>query len=223
VPSTLLPLFPLGTVLYPGALLPLHIFEERYRRLVRDLLALPDGPRRFGVVTIKAGREVGADSVTALHEIGCTAELRRVEAYDDGRFDIIAIGARRFRLLHVDASEPLEGEVELLDEDRTDRAAGLSAAVGRLFTVYREALLTAQGLSIDEPPDLPTDDPVGLSYVIAAAMVLDLSDKQSLLAAPTADDRLSLEIALLRRESSIVSRLATRPAVELPRFPYHPN
>jgi uncharacterized protein len=223
VPSTLLPLFPLGTVLYPGALLPLHIFEERYRRLVRDLLALPEGPRRFGVVTIKAGREVGADGVTALHEIGCTAELRRVEACDDGRFDIIASGARRFRLLHVDASEPLEGEVELLDEDRTDRAAGLSATVGRLFTVYREALLTAQGLSIDEPPDLPTDDPVGLSYVIAAAMVLDLSDKQSLLAAPTADDRLSLEIALLRRESSIVSRLATRPAVELPRFPYHPN
>ena len=72
-----LPLFPLGSVLYPGLLLPLHIFEERYRQLVRDLLEAPE-PRRFGVVAIREGRETGVDGVSALYEIGCTATVRRV-------------------------------------------------------------------------------------------------------------------------------------------------
>ena len=72
-----LPLFPLGTVLYPGLLLPLHIFEERYRQLVRDLLERPE-PRRFGVIAIREGRETGGDGVSALHEVGCTATVRRV-------------------------------------------------------------------------------------------------------------------------------------------------
>ena len=96
-----IPLFPLGLVLYPGVMLPLHIFEERYRRLVRGLLDQQDGTRVFGVVAIKAGREVGTEGITALHEIGCTAELRFAEAYQDGRFDIIATGTTRFRLLQV--------------------------------------------------------------------------------------------------------------------------
>ena len=194
---TLLPMFPLGTVLYPGVVLPLHIFEERYRRLVRDLLDQPAGPRSFGVVAIKEGREVGRDGVTALHEIGCTAELRRVEAYDDGRFDIIADGVSR-------------------------EAITLSARAVRMFGSYRAALLTAQGLLVDEPPELP-DDPVELSYVIAASMLVDMSDKQELLATSTVDERLALEVAILRRESALVSQLSTRPAVEFPRAGYSPN
>jgi Uncharacterized protein, similar to the N-terminal domain of Lon protease len=84
----MLPLFPLGAVLYPGMLLPLHIFEERYRQLVGDLL---DGaePRRFGVIAIRKGRETGIDGVRSLYEIGCTATVRRVERHEDGRFDIV--------------------------------------------------------------------------------------------------------------------------------------
>jgi len=222
VALTLLPLFPLGTVLYPGVVLPLHIFEERYRRLVRDLLDQPAGPRSFGVVAIKEGREVGRDGVTALHEIGCTAELRRVEAYDDGRFDIIAVGVSRFRVVRVDASQPMVGEVELLPDVSTDEAITLSARAVRMFSSYREALLTAQGLLVDEPPELP-DDPVELSYVIAASMLVDMSDKQELLATSTVDERLALEVAILRRESALVSQLSTRPAVEFPRVGYSPN
>jgi len=217
-----LPLFPLGTVLYPGVVLPLHIFEERYRRLVRDLLDQPEGPRRFGVVAIKQGREVGRDGVTALHEIGCTAELRRVEAYDDGRFDIIAVGVSRFRVVQVDASQPMVGEVELLPDVSTDEAITLSGRAVRMFGSYRKALLTAQGLLVDEPPELP-DDPVELSYVIAAAMLVDMSDKQELLATSTVDERLALEVAILRRESALVGQLSTRPAVEFTRSGYSPN
>jgi Lon protease-like protein len=69
--STRLPLFPLGTVLFPGVLLPLHVFEERYRSMVRDLLDAPAEERRFGVVAIREGREVGADGIRALHAVGC--------------------------------------------------------------------------------------------------------------------------------------------------------
>ena len=72
-----MPLFPLGTVLYPGLVLPLHIFEERYRQLVGDLLDGPE-PREFGVIAIRKGRETGVDGVSALYEIGCAAALRQV-------------------------------------------------------------------------------------------------------------------------------------------------
>src|SRR5215831_17216232 len=115
-----LPLFPLGTMLYPGLLLPLHIFEQRYRQLVRDLLAGPE-PRRFGVIAIRKGRETGVDGVSALHDIGCTATLSQVQAHQDGRFDLAVIGTDRFRLAKLGRSRPyLWGEVDLLDEDIGD-------------------------------------------------------------------------------------------------------
>src|SRR5215831_15157203 len=101
--SQTMPLFPLGTVLFPGLVLPLHIFEERYRQLVRELIQRPDDvPKRFGVVAIREGREVGPDGIRALHEVGCAAELRAVEPYDDGRFDIVTTGSHRFRLTAID-------------------------------------------------------------------------------------------------------------------------
>jgi len=113
-----LPLFPLGhTVLFPGVVLPLHVFEERYRELVRTLVELPEGARRrFGVVAIRQGWEVGEDAVSALHDVGCAAELRRVSRYPDGRYDIVTVGTDRFRLRSVDReSRPyLVGSVEWL-------------------------------------------------------------------------------------------------------------
>src|SRR6201991_2167738 len=118
----MLPLFPLGAVLYPGMLLPLHIFEERYRQLVSDLLDGAD-PRRFGVIAIRKGRETGVDGVSALYEIGCTATLRQIAKYEDGQFDIVTVGSQRFRLTGLDDSrEYLQAEVELLDESTGDRA-----------------------------------------------------------------------------------------------------
>ena len=222
---TSLPVFPLALVLYPGVMLPLHIFEDRYRRLVRDLLDMQDGARLFGVVAIKAGIAEGTDTVPALHEFGCTAELRYAEAYPDGRYDIIATGVSRFRLLAVEASEPLRAQVDLLADEPSERSGALAGRVGRLFVRYRAALLVAQGLpddSGDGPPELPAD-PVELAYLVAAAMILDLSDKQLLLAAPTVDDRLRLELSLLKREASMVTGLSLRPAVELQQAPYTSN
>src|SRR5689334_6137633 len=97
--ADLIPLFPLGTVLLPGAPLPLHIFEERYRRLVADLLDLPEDERHFGVIAIQSGREVGADGVKALHEVGCLAHVVATHPGADGTYELETIGTRRFRLL----------------------------------------------------------------------------------------------------------------------------
>ena len=156
--SETIPLFPLGTVLYPGLLLPLHIFEDRYRQLVGDLLEGPE-PRRFGVIAIRKGRETGIDGVSALYEVGCAAVLRRVERYEDGRYDIITAGAERFRLLGLDESRPyLQAEVEWLPEETGDEAAaGLAArATAAAFRGYLEAL-TRRGLAEISVPDLPSD------------------------------------------------------------------
>ena len=112
-----LPLFPLSAVLLPRAVLPLHVFEDRYRVLVRYLLGLPEHERVFGVVAIRSGREVGADGVRALHDVGCAARLVRVHEHEDGRFDIVTTGDRRFVLRGVEHDRPyLVGAVDWLDE-----------------------------------------------------------------------------------------------------------
>lgn len=221
-----LPLFPLGAVLYPGLVMPLHIFEQRYRRLVRALVKVEQHFRRFGVIAIKAGLEVGPNAATELHDVGCTGALKRVQGYVDGRFDIVVEGISRFRLNELRPlkrpEDPQFGEVTVLREPEAAPPADLVAAVVRQFLQYRKVLLEAQQRSTDQPPEMP-DDVVQMSYLIAAAMVVDLAEKQQLLEADSVEDRLTLELELLRRESAMLSRLGTRPGVELPRFPYNPN
>jgi uncharacterized protein len=221
--SQTMPLFPLGTVLFPGLVLPLHIFEERYRRLVRDLLDGPE-PQEFGVIAIRKGRETGVDGVSALHEIGCTARLRQVEQHEDGRFELVTVGTRRFRLLGLDHSRPyLRGAIEPLTEETGDQAAAALAvkAVQRVFREYLDAL-AAEGAARINVPDLP-DEPVLLSYLVAAAMIVDLSDRQVLLAEPDAAGRLAAERTLLARETRILRTLTSTPATDLRSSPYSPN
>jgi len=221
--SETMPLFPLGTVLFPGLVLPLHVFEERYRQLVRDLLDGPE-PQEFGVIAIRKGRETGVDGVSALHEIGCTARLRQVTQHDDGRFELVTVGTQRFRLLGLDRSRPyLRGEIDLLTEETGDEAAAALAveAVQRTFREYLDALAT-RGAARISVPDLP-DEPVLLSYLVAASMIVDLGDRQVLLAEPDAAGRLAAERALLTRETRILRTLTSTPATDLRSSPYSPN
>jgi hypothetical protein len=221
--SQTLPLFPLGTVLYPGLLLPLHIFEDRYRQLVRDLQDGPE-PRGFGVIAIRKGRETGIAGISALHEIGCVAALRQVEEYEDGRFDLIAAGTQRFRLLELDDSGPyLRGQVDLLAEDTGDEsAAGLAAeSVRRGFRAYLAAL-AQRGATQVSVPGLP-DEPAALSYLVATSMIIDLSDRQALLAESDAASRLAAERAMLSRETRMLRSLTSTPAPDLRYSPYNPN
>jgi len=221
--SERLPLFPLGAVLYPGMLLPLHIFEDRYRRLVRDLLDGPE-PRRFGVIAIRKGRETGVEGVQSLYEIGCTATLRRVEEHQDGRFDLVTVGTQRFRLLALDQTLPyLQGEIELLPDEAVDGAAAVPAvrAVQAAFRGYLDALTEWGGATV-RVGDLP-DEPVLLSFIVAAAMVIDLPERQALLDEPDALRRLAAERAVLSRESAMLRATTSRPAPDLRYTRYNPN
>jgi len=209
-----LPLFPLGhTVLFPGVVLPLHVFEARYRELVRTLVGLPEGARRrFGVVAIRQGWEVGDDAVSALHDVGCAAELRRVSRYPDGRYDIVTVGTDRFRLRSADrAARPyLVGSVDWLPaEPAPAGVAGLAAAVDAVFGEYVDATAELQGRPTEQA-ELP-DDPVELAYAVAAAAVLTLEDRQALLAAETTRARLRAELRLLKRETTMARRLRALP------------
>jgi hypothetical protein len=221
--SETLPLFPLGTVLFPGLLLPLHIFEDRYRQLVRDLADGPE-PRRFGVIAIRHGRETGVDGIQALHEIGCTATLRQVKPLEDGRYDVVTVGAQRFRLASLDDSGPyLRGQVDLLTEEIGDEAA--AAQVARVvrdgFRAYLNTL-AERGVTQVSAPELP-EGPVTLSYLVAASMIIDLSDRQALLAEPDALRRLTAERTLLSRELTMLRTLPATPAPELRNSPYSSN
>src|ERR1700677_2726350 len=221
--SEMLPLFPLGMVLYPGMILPLHIFEERYRQLVLDLLDVPE-PRRFGVIAIGKGGESGFEGVHSLYEIGCTATLRRVERHEDGRFNVITVGTQRFKLLRLDETRPyFQGEIELLADDVLDPAEAVPAvhAVQAAFRSYLDALTEWGGATV-RIEELP-DEPALLSFIVAAAMVIDLPDRQALLAESGTLRRLSLQRALLSMETGMLRTTTSRPAPDLRNTPYNPN
>jgi Lon protease-like protein len=221
--STTIPLFPLGSVLYPGLVLPLHIFEDRYRQLVADLLAGPE-PRQFGVIAIRSGRETGVDGVSALYDMGCTAELRQAEEYDDGRFDLITVGVERFKLRGLGDADPyLTGDVEFVPDEAGDQNQATAAvpAVQQAFRSYLHEL-TEQGGAQITVPDLP-DEPVLLSYLVAAAVVVDLPVKQQLLEQPDGYRRLRAERTLLARETQMLKSLTATPAPDLRYTPYSQN
>ena len=211
-----LPLFPLGAVLLPGFDLPLHVFEPRYRTLVEDLIALPAGqPRRFGVIAIRQGHEVGADAARDLHAVGCVAEVSEIAELPDGRYLMESTGMIRFRVraLARDAAPYLVASVELLAEPAGEGAAELAAAVLTGFDGYAD-VLTELGVEVREPRSLPAD-PVALSYAAAGSMVLDLGDRQRLLEYDTAAGRLSAEQVLLRRETALIEALGAVPGDDL--------
>lgn len=220
-----LPLFPLETVLFPGVVLPLHVFEPRYRALVRHLMDRPAGPEReFGVVAIRYGTETGPHGTDALYPIGCTAELRSVTPYEDGRYDIVTVGRRRFRLHTVDdGSAPyLCGDVEWLPDGAGDPTAAdrLAPNVLATFRTYLRLLaeVSAGRDGHDDGPageeaaseQLP-EDPVVLSHLVAATASLTLADRQLLLATPDTASRLRAELALLRREIGLLDQLHAVP------------
>ncbi|MFG2842927.1 LON peptidase substrate-binding domain-containing protein [Kitasatospora sp. NPDC048296] len=238
-----LPLFPLNTVLYPGLVLPLNVFEERYRRLVADLLEQPeDAPRRFGVLAIKDGREVApvrpeegpagpldglgtatGDPLEALFHVGCVADVSSAQKQSDGRYELLVTGTTRFWLRSVDVAGPyLTGEIEPIEEQSGEGSGALASEVERAFRVYQKRLAGAKEATTMGRPQLP-DDPQVLSYLVAAASVFETPVKQRLLACPDTAQRLRTELDLLRRESAVLSWLPSLPAVELTRQSFSPN
>ncbi|GAA0910948.1 LON peptidase substrate-binding domain-containing protein [Streptomyces thermoalcalitolerans] len=237
-----LPLFPLNSVLFPGLVIPLNIFEERYRAMMRTLLKIPeDEPRRFAVVAIRDGHEVapsapgmpdptalpergaaagfGPDPARAFHGVGCVADAATIRERADGTFEVLATGTTRVRLLSVDASGPfLVAELQELAEEPGDEAGALAEGVLRAFREYRKRLAGARERSLSTGAELP-DQPSVVSYLVAAAMVLDTPTKQRLLQAPDTSSRLRDELRLLRTETAIIRSLPSLPAVDLTHGP----
>ncbi|POM23969.1 Lon protease 2 [Actinomadura rubteroloni] len=215
-----LPLFPLGTVLFPGMALSLRVFEDRYLALVRDLLDGP-GPRRFGVVSIELGHEVGPGAALRLAEVGCVAELRDATLQADGKYDVAAVGGRRFRMKGTDSSRPyLRAEVEYLPEEEGAEVDAAAVAAMAAFRRYRRALAAA-GAGIADPT--APGDRVRLSYEIAAAAVLDGHDKRRLLAAEDAAQRLRAARTMIRRETRLLRAFPTLPGTAFLDGSFHPN
>ncbi|MER5788572.1 LON peptidase substrate-binding domain-containing protein [Streptomyces sp. NPDC001980] len=237
-----LPLFPLNSVLFPGLVLPLNIFEERYRAMMRDLLKTPEEePRRFAVVAIRDGHEVapsapgmpdptaqpdrgpaagfGPDPLKSFHRVGCVADAATIRERANGTFEVLATGTNRVRLLSVDASGPfLTAELEELTEEQGDEAGALAEGVLRAFRQYQKRLAGARERSLSTGVDLP-DEPSVVSYLVAAAMMHDTPTKQRLLQAPDTASRLRDELKLLRSETAIIRNLPSLPAAELTRAP----
>jgi len=253
-----LPLFPLNTVLVPGLVMPLHIFEPRYRHMVASLLALTDeDDREFGIIGIREGRQVSTDGISAVYPVGCATVIRQSELFDDGRYDIVTTGSRRFRVLSLDSSQPLlSAQVEFLADDSDPADQALAVRAARSFRDYRVVLggqisVTTpdegdgdsesdsdgeadaysdndfglyNGNDIDDDSDegIP-DDPTVLSYLITAAMVLPMDERQQLLAAASTAERLERARHLLRRECAIISAISALPSLEPLGPPPSPN
>ncbi len=202
-----LPLFPLGTALMPGALLPLQIFEPRYVTLLQNLISTQEEqPPVFGVVAIRKGFEVGEHGARALHPIGCSAQIRQATSLGEGRFLIIAEGRTRFELGEIENDSTTPYAVAhvnwLLDEDGDANEVGtLAAMLRRDLAAYRESL----GEDEMEAPDEDRE----LSYWLPQALDLDLSDRQQMLASSSTETRLRLCRQIVRRERTLTSSLGT--------------
>jgi Lon protease-like protein len=177
-----IPLFPLNVVLFPGAPLPLHIFEPRYRQMVKDCL---EEKTEFGMLLSLA---------SGVARVGCTAEIAEVvKRYADGRMDILTVGRAPFRVVELFSANPLlEGHVDYL-EDRETRS---NAQIQRELVELYEACHTL--IYDDYPKNLEGATAEGLSYVVAATLPMDLLWKQQILELRCEADRQERLVAYLR-------------------------
>ena len=222
-----IPLFPLNTILVPGLVLPLHIFEPRYRLMVQELLEIPvEEEREFGVIAIRDGHDVTALGIDALHPIGISAVIREVTPSEGGRYDIVTTGARRFIVKSLDTSSPLlSADVEWLPEPAPAESAELSLLTENTlseFTAYRAALSGELDSNMSIFEEL-SRDPVVVGYLLTAAILLPAAERQALLGAETAESRLELVRTLLRRETSLIQHFGALPAIDLLTDNFSPN
>jgi Lon protease-like protein len=200
-------MFPLGTVLVPGMVLPLHVFEPRYRRLVQDCLA---GDGEFGVVLIERGSEVGGGDVRT--DVGTVARIARAAETPDGRYAIAAVGLRRVRVRTWLEDDPYpRAEVEAWPDEGADDLTDAPARVEAVSSRLRRAAALCAELGEPAPPlDLElAEDPTVASYQATAVAPLGPADTHELLCARSVPDRLDLLVRLLDERTELLeARLA---------------
>lgn len=200
-----MPMFPLHSVLFPTAALPLQVFEARYLRMIDEVL---EADRRFGVVLVTRGSEVGGGDERA--DTGTIARVVRVGALDDGRLTVVALGERRLRVVDwlADDPYPLATVVEAAAEST---GPGTEALLDRARQAYRRTLAIASelgGMTADPEPNLP-DDPVVAGWFLCDAAPLEQYDRQRLLEIDDTDLRLETLIEGLDAKADLLrARLA---------------
>ncbi|MEO9324647.1 LON peptidase substrate-binding domain-containing protein [Nocardioides sp. C4-1] len=221
-PGTTLPMFPLNSVLFPGLSVPLRVFEDRYRALVHHLLRIDDPAERvFGSVAIREGYEVGDHGAQSLFRTGCRALLTEVEAHADGTFDVVAVGLERLQLDRLETSGTFPvGHVTPRADPDTDVDDDVLERARATFTAYRQALSEIRS---DPYEGALPRDATYLSWTLAACAPLPLQERQSLLEADDAEERLVLVTDLLRSELRAMNVIASLPATEVARTRWSPN
>lgn len=217
-----LPMFPLNAVLFPGVTVPLRVFEDRYRALVHHLLRVPDPiDRVFGSVGIRDGYEVGDHGAQSLYRVGCRMRLTEVESHPDGTFDVEAVGLDRIELQRLESGGPFPlGHILARPDIEAEVPATVLEQARAAFTAYRAALA---GLRSDPYSGALPRDPTYLSWTLAAVAPLPMSERQSLLEAEDASERLILVTDLLRTELRAMNVIPSLPATEVARTRWSPN
>jgi Lon protease-like protein len=214
-----LPLFPLHTVLFPGQVLPLHIFEPRYRRMISECLR--DGAP-FGVVLIREGAEVGAAAKPA--SVGTTARIAQVDTLADGRMNIVTVGEARFVVHAVHAERPYLEATATIERWPDEASPALTPLAGRVLSLLQSYLLElGDGDNSTALSQLPKS---ALLVATAAAAVpsIPLQERQYLLEMHTLEDVLKREAALLQQEHTLLRALGAMdtPARD-PKTPFNVN
>jgi Lon protease-like protein len=214
-------MFPLNTVVFPGLNVPLHVFEERYVALVRDLLARPAGSRVFGSVAIREGYEVGDHGAQSLYRVGCRLLLTDVEEHGNGTFDVLGIGIDRFALDRLDGGGPFPvGRVEARPEEGLDVAPEILEDARAVVAAYRAAV---GAFGHDPFDDALPRDAMALSWTLAASAPLPMPERQELLETDDVGTRLSHLTEMLRFELRAINVIPSLPATGVPRTSWSPN
>jgi len=183
-----IPLFPLPLVMLPGELLPLHIFEDRYRKMLKDV---ESEHHLFGITLFEPSEAIAEKP--AAGTVGCVAEVREVETLPDGRSNILVLGLLRYRLIdYVDTGEPyLVGDVEFFEDEKED-AAPLEPLADEVFALFGRMAKAAFKMSGSRGtlPEIKRADPEALSFLITAAFNFDNDKKYSLLEMTSTTKRL---------------------------------
>lgn len=197
-----MPMFPLGMMVLPGTLLPLRVFEPRYRALVRDCMAAPTP--EFGVVLIKRGREVGGGDVR--NDVGVAARMLQVTESPDGRFHVLAVAGRRIAVHEwlPDDPYPCADVDDWPDDESTSADPALFAALQQRSRRAR-ALAIELGDRLPDPPDELSSDLALATYQLAALAPIGDADRHELLRAEGPADRLVLLGQMLEHLEDVLS------------------
>ena len=193
-------MFPLGTVLLPGSVIPLHVFEPRYRAMVRHCL---DHDREFGVVLIERGSEVGGGDVRAM--VATVANIAEAQELPDGRYALIAVGTRRLTVTAWLADDPYP-MAEVVDWPDEPPDAGFGDRLAPVVSMLRRLLALASELGIDSPAATTevADDAVMATYHVAALAPVGPADRYTLLAADGPERRVVLLKQMLGEAEELV-------------------